>query len=460
MLQLSSLIPRNRDVVYHSTRQPPSQTFHHFVAHNCWTLDDYFEDNIAFVMSLELPPMLDKRIVRSPTSVAAVFGSISIFPPLCEDMPSSQVSFTAGCYAKSDGVYTSPNTVFRGAIASAMITDLIPQIVVAKTLREALAKWQLYINTMPKTPLIVNSELCQSLERGIVAKFGERKAESCELNADLFEVSFDGPFRFTQGRKLFEEIVAAADATKTLEVAGGSARQPQPATLYVALGGRRGVEEHAKAFANFLPPLSTTRKELTVTEFRQWCTYADIEVLPPTATAASFADRVVYTDASCPTRYSMRKNISVPGPDTGKADASFTLVMRNYSLAVGCFPQRYSMDAARWYWPSKGEAERERQTIPNTSPARYVKCSCPHVPGTSAARGVHKPWLGEEVVGSSMWASRKMNDAFGGDKLELDSPYCETRVVVACARGGVQSVWFDGQTIVLSHGDVATLLCF
>lgn len=451
VLHLSTLIHRNTDVVYHSSTQPPSSTFHHFLAHNCWTLDDCAEDSVAYVLSLELPPMLDPTRPGT-TPASALYGSVSIYPQQCE--ANGQISFTLGCRGAPTGVAMQPSRMLRGAIAAALISGLISSSVVNGAITTALGRWEKYLKSTPDVGFALNDETRERLDHA-TAKVIEQHRRLPFASTEPFRMSSEGAYRFTNGAKLFETIVAAADVANFVSRAA-PCPSVRPMALVEDLGGLLGLEHHGKVFADLLPPLSTTRRDLPITEFRQWCTYADIEVLHPTPNAAAYGDRVVYIDPVCD-RGTLRKP---PTPSTaGSAEGSFTLVMRNYSMALGCVPLHYAMDAAKWYWPSRyGCAGRGREVVPNTRPARYVKCSCPTL--GNRARGLHTPWLGEEVMGVGQLKPRAFRDEVDGEQLEVESPFAEARVPVACGRGGVQGVWFDGQTIVVARGDVATLLCF
>lgn len=435
--QLSSAIARNADVVYHLISQPPSETFHHFLAQNCWTLDDCPDDNVLFVTSLELPPLLDKSMRKGfATPSSAVFGSVDIYPPLSEDFPQSQISFTVGCETSSQGVLVRPNQMLRGSISAEVVLALIPPSLQLWSIRAALKAWQKHHNDDKNSTFQPGDTLCELLERVVGILVNEHAARPFYTEDNSFIVAYDHSCRLSHGLDLFRNIVKTADKVEIMDLAGGSQRHK---LLLTALGGPSGVDTNGRIFAKLLPPLETTKAALQTTEFRTWCRYADIEILPSASPASVYGCRVVYADPSPPSQHLIPPT---DGSEEEDYDGSFTLVMRNHPARMQC-PRDGTPGAAVSNPPERSRL-RSWNPLPSAQP-RYTQCPCP-------PRAVHTPWLGDTVHNKTENAVLL--------KGSHDTTHHDAMVGVACGKGEVQNLWFDGQTIILGSGDRVTLVCF
>jgi hypothetical protein len=401
----------------------------------------------------------------------------------------------------------------RGALSAAVIPTMVSPSLKKTAITDALSKWHQHVTDGKLDSTAVLSDKMRYSLSGLVGILAEERLDGNDGDRTWDEVLLDD-FRLANGPELVKTIVHEADEADLFDLGDASPSSPslsRPTSFLQALGGEEGVERHAAVFSKCLDPLVCKRAELVVTEFASWKEYAHIETTatttgsssppppPPPPGSATYASRVLYLDPS-PTKESAKHlrwdTVGTPVPKS--RDGCSTLTLRNYSLGIVGFPPSFNMDAAKWFLGGTGQWDRWHNHAPEVIPAppvardtggvagpRRVTCSdqlaamamsmtmsspssSSSTSATDSRKRGHGPWIGTHPVGSAHWyeefarefgqllVKKQPNDA--GDAGEpVSAPYTEARLPVFCdvasggGGGGVDAVWFDGQTVVLAQ---------
>jgi len=409
-----------------------------------WVMSDLRQDRSANLLSLELPPTLDRtlRMSASQLPLATLVGKICLDPPTSNEYFTGSLAFSIGCKNGAGG--TPVNSVVRGTLPAGLFASMIPLFVKTKIIKRAISGWvaKADLPPLPYSPETIRLKLEDALMH--------RSTQGPEDLPDEWDEVFLDDFRFTSGKDMFRDLVACADELAAKVKRGPGVKPPK--SLAETLGGEAGLKLHGEAFAHALPPLACTFAESAVIPFEEWCSYADIFITPSGQLHDAHGSRLVYLDLNNATALA-GKNLRQDLP-AELTDRRCYLVMRNYATSMFGFPHTLAMAAAKWFWKTpeteNGNGYREEfkdktlEPVPHGRPARYVKCQ---------GKAIHPPWLGAQVLGSAYWQDRDLpvERSTGSGAATSSAVYTELRVPFVADKNPIKGVHFDGQTIVISQ---------